>query len=512
MQRSSFLELFHPDGRANRALVIGRNCPALFTPESAEEYASYADLILLAPSEKECRTQGWLPSAAERLADALSPDGIAYVFAPPLWRINLIKDCNRLGLVVSQSFGHLPDWRSTQYLLPFSPNPARFIFDALISSPTWKRVFAIQAFRFHTTREMFASLWPYAGFILRRPGARPLYQWLIDLMGGSDSLKDLLLRTSWRGKDGAVYLYCFDSDHQQPFALAKVQRASKPAGSEVGEAEILRRMSPGIERAGAKPPRILSRIQTGAFSGTLQTIVPGQQVASLLRSNPDRLFQVFSKLIDWLEKWYLETVKMRPLDSQKLVTSLLKPMDFLMPKLEKGEAYRTWLIRRFQEAEGSLFPWPSAHNDLTMANILLDSDGELGIVDWETGREECWPLVDFYYAITDAMMCANGKMDRRQAVQACFSNGGEYHRHAQAWEARLIAAIHLSPRNADLCFQACWLHHAFNEQNVDLPLSAPRPFLKIVQWLANEHQDEKGAKTYAGIENAPERDWVGPSG
>ncbi len=46
---------------------------------------------------------------------------------------------------------------------------------------------------------------------------------------------------------------------------------------------------------------------------------------------------------------------------------------------------------------------------------------------------------------------------------------------------RLRVALDLSPELAELCFHACWLHHAANEAAAG---SATRPFGEVVRWLA----------------------------
>jgi hypothetical protein len=47
---------------------------------------------------------------------------------------------------------------------------------------------------------------------------------------------------------------------------------------------------------------------------------------------------------------------------------------------------------------------------------------------------------------------------------------------------RFRHAVEIPDAIADLCFHACWLHHAVNEHHSS-GSSAPRPFFKIMQWL-----------------------------
>ena len=118
-----------------------------------------------------------------------------------------------------------------------------------------------------------------------------------------------------------------------------------------------------------------------------------------------------------------------------------------------------------------------------MWNMLLGEQGRLGVVDWESARENGLPLVDFFYAMADAVTIARGYTDRSKAFKACFVAGGTYARMVSQFATRLRRIVQLPDEMVEFCFHACWLHHAANEHRAAGP-SDPRPFLKIVQWLA----------------------------
>jgi hypothetical protein len=118
-----------------------------------------------------------------------------------------------------------------------------------------------------------------------------------------------------------------------------------------------------------------------------------------------------------------------------------------------------------------------------MANVLFDERDQCGVVDWETGCCESLPFTDFYYAITDAVRITARCTAWLDAFKMCYLPGETYFAEIVAWREQLRSAIGAPPGFAELCFHACWLHHAFNEQQVTGP-GEPRPFLEIVQWLA----------------------------
>jgi hypothetical protein len=191
-----------------------------------------------------------------------------------------------------------------------------------------------------------------------------------------------------------------------------------------------------------------------------------------------------TKIADWLVNWHRTTATIRPLKREQLEQALVSTCDRLASYLQNAEEYRNLLIARGGTVVGNPIPFVATHNDLSMANILLDEHNQLGVVDWETGCLESWPLVDFFYAVTDAVRIAANCRDWLDAFKACYVPGGVYRVPVVAWQQQLQSAVGVSPGFAELCFHACWLHHAWNEHQVSQS-GEPRPFLEIVQWLAS---------------------------
>ena len=192
---------------------------------------------------------------------------------------------------------------------------------------------------------------------------------------------------------------------------------------------------------------------------------------------------IITKMVGWLERWHIATVNVQRLEGGRLEQDIFTPIEELTPFLPNAEEYRDWLTSRVQAATGISLPFVATHNDLTMANVLMAEHNHLGVVDWETGTEESWPLVDFYYAVTDAIRIVEGHTQWVEAVKNWYQPDGRYTQEVCCWEERLRSAIGVSADWAELCFHACWLHHASNEHRASRP-GDPRPFLQIVQWLA----------------------------
>jgi hypothetical protein len=215
----------------------------------------------------------------------------------------------------------------------------------------------------------------------------------------------------------------------------------------------------------------------------LETLVDGQTVAPLLSSQPARFADVMEQLVCWLESWNRATLLLRPLDRELLEREILRPAALLAPQITGGKEYQEWLKARCDNVEGLCAPLVATHNDLTMWNVLLDEQQNLGVIDWEAAQEEGFPLVDYFYAVTDAAMAAQGSFDRPRAFESCFGAGGAFAARVEQSLRRLKGAVSIEDDLAELAFHACWLHHAANEQRATNS-SDPRPFLKIVQLLA----------------------------
>jgi hypothetical protein len=205
----------------------------------------------------------------------------------------------------------------------------------------------------------------------------------------------------------------------------------------------------------------------------------------MLESNASLFSPVMSNIVAWLERWHRLTVVVRSLKWDQFEQALLIPLDRVSSSIQGAEKYRSWLVARYQVVAEVPAPLVAAHNDLTMSNVLLDKHGQLGVVDWETACLESLPLVDFYYAITDAVRIVGNYKDWLNGFKAWYLPEGLYNAAVITWRERLQSAILLPAGLSELCFHACWLHHASNEHRTNRP-GEPRPFLEIVQWLASD--------------------------
>ena len=475
------LELLHPDGIAKRSIVLGNNCPTLLLPNSCQVPADLADFAILAPTEAECRVRGWLEERVRLMAHKLAPDGIVYVLVPRRLRLRIMSLLCQCGLSVGPSIAHLPDWVLNRYLLPLNPVPVQYAFSTLLPTRSPKRHLAMMAFRLPGGEKLLARMLPSVGLVARRPSARPLFNWLFKLGSEVHLPGSAVISTRWRGQSGTAVLFRFSDGDAQPSTVVKLSLMTTLAVKNTNEAALINQLGPTARRAGARVPQPLSVEQINGHRVLLQTVVSGQSLAALLVSKPSRLFDLIEHVTSWLERWNHATKVIRSLDIELLNQEVLTPVALLAPLLEQGEEYRDWLTMRCATATGIPVPLVATHNDLTMSNLLLDEQGSLGIVDWETCREEALPLVDLFYAVADAVAATHGYTDRPKSFRTCFVPGGRFVEAVTRLQIHFRRSLQISPEVADLCFHACWLRHAANEYVSD---SDRRRFFNIVQILA----------------------------
>ncbi len=160
-------------------------------------------------------------------------------------------------------------------------------------------------------------------------------------------------------------------------------------------------------------------------------------------------------------------------------------MRSLCPLLPHGQAYYDWLMELCAEVEGASMPLVASHNDLTAWNILFNDRGQLGVVDWESGRLADFPLMDFSYAMTDLILAAHPSLTRLQAFEAGFTHDGLYVSTIDWLQTRYFSRFLGQTSFADLWWHCCWLRHAANEEHAAQP-GEPRPFLQILAALVQK--------------------------
>jgi len=470
------LDLLHPSGPVERTMLLGEHCPRYPMPAGTTRASRDVDLALVAPSPADLRERRWLEHAADEAARSLGEHGLAYVRVPRRLRRAARRELQGAGLVLESPLVHLPNTDAPRYLLPLRTEPWRHALGRLIAArPLSRRVLlTTQALPFGNT--ILAYAMPAVGIVARRPGADPLTAWVALLGGETRETTDAVVATSWRGPEASVVLHCFAPGEADPWGVAKVAEGSS------SEAERLDRVGVTARTAGVRVPRRLANGRLDRRSVVVESVVPGHPVADMLMRSPTSFVEVVTAIAAWLERWNVTTAATESVPRSRLDDEVVARAGDLASLLPGGTSYRSWLAGHCRALEGRDLPLVAVHNDLTMWNVVLDERGSMGVLDWGEAEERGLPLTDFFYAIADAAAACEGYEDRLDAVRSCFLPGGARAAVVMPVQDRVAAALGVAPPVVELCFHACWLRHAQNEQRAGV--RGDGSFLDIVRWLA----------------------------
>jgi aminoglycoside phosphotransferase len=490
--RLSLLELLLPAGRARSALVLGAACPGRLRP-AVGGTDEQPDLIVVAPDPSEAGSRDWLEHAVATCAARLGGEGLAYVLADPRTRRRVRRLLRRAGLVPGPAFLHLPDPGASRHLIELDQTAASHAFGGVAPLVPWKRGLARVVLAGGGAGAIARSS-AGVGVVARRPAAPPLFGWLRGIGGADVPEHAHLLTASWRADGSSVVLHAF-GPRSAPPVVAKLALGAGVAGT--GEAGRLARLGPTARQAGAQVPEVVGCGRLGVADVLLETAVPGEPLMSLLARREKLLEEAIERLARWLARWHELSAVRRPLTPGDLEREVLGPAEELAPELAGGRGYLDRLAARCAAVTGSPAPLVHAHNDLTMANVLVDGAGGLGVVDWESAEDEALPLKDFFYAVADATAATARYGDRLSAARRCFAPGGGLAPRTARLQNSIAAAAGASPPIVELAFHACWLRHAANERRGAGPGQA-RPFGEILQWLASGGSRITGARSPSG--------------
>jgi hypothetical protein len=391
--------------------------------------------------------------AVRRLATTLDRHEVGVVRVLPGRGPQVRRALAASPLTASGMFLALPDAHAPRRLLACDPEVLGFSLDA--TRPSRR---AARAVLRRVPASLAADLLPTLVTLRRRDAGDD--RRLPDLVPGCAPHRLMVVRSR------AVIVAVWPVRGRTPLAFLKL-------GSVGAEAALLARLADAARRAGAAVPRVLGQDR----AALALSVVPGTAAAPLLGARPQRREEVTRAVDAWLRRWHECAAQPRALTTVDVERLLLGPVRRLAGTV--ASSYSNWLAARAAPLVGRAIPLAPAHQDLTMANVLLDG-GRLGIVDWETAADEALPFVDLPYAVADAVTASERYADRVGAFERCFGrrDGSEAHLAREL----LGAASRVAGADAvALAFHACWLSHAAN----DLERAGPgAPFVAIAAAIA----------------------------
>jgi len=462
----SALEFIHPDGPGRRVSVHGSGPAAALARAPAADAGAPPDLVLLVPSRGERADLAWSEQAAH-VASTVADDGLVVTPHPSRrLRSRLVA----AGLYPATRLLHVPDLPQSRYVFPLAGPAARFALRRLVPLGRAKRAAA------RAVALPGVSAIAPTSVVFRRRGARPLFDWLSGVAVPTRAC-DAIVSSSWHAH-GATVLHRFGGA-EAPDAIVKL------GGGAVEEARALDLLGAEARSAEVAVPAVLGTGTRAGLPLIVETPVAGSPASGLVRGSPARAAALLRSLVGWLEAWNAATASPRPFERADGERLLLEPARRLAPGLADADAHLSRLDRLVEACTGRLMPFVAAHNDLTAANVLVDEDGRLAIVDWEHAAPGCLPLGDLAYAVADVAAAVAGYRDRPEAFAACFAPGGAFADLTRGLLHGAARSRGIDASAVELCLQACWLHHADNELR-NLGGEGERPFLAILQRAGDE--------------------------
>ena len=471
-QCPTLLERLHPDGAARRATVLGSGCPERLRPERPAVGKGW-DLVVVAPSQEEGRSAQWIAGAAREASRDLDPDGLVYVVAGARARRRIAQALVAEGLRETASVAHLPDHAASEVLVPLTPTALRAAAERM--DRPWARRLLRGSLAAPALAAVAGRVYRSVGVVARRPGARPLAMWL---EGAEDGEGIGSIRTRWRADRVRTVVHILAGKG----AFVKLERSGTGMEALRREAAVLAQLGAAARASGARIPDAILVDASAACPALRLTRLDGDTARSVLARRPSRRDEILRSVGGWLEAWSRSTCRLELIDEKGLEHRVLEPARRLQAAFENGAQYLGWLEGRCRALVGRAVPMVAAHNDLTMANLLLTDGNVPGVLDWEAATPDGLPLGDFAYAAVDATAAAGGYRDRPAAFDACFGSA----RAGTVGEilVRLRRAVELPDDWATLAFHASWLQHAENERRKRAP-GEPLPFLECARRAAS---------------------------
>ena len=392
------------------------------------------------PSGAELRAPGWLPRAIRDAAAATGEDGLIYAAVPRPHRPRAATELRRAGFGAQTHLAQFPAGEPVRYLVPVQDPVWRYALTSVIAArPAIRRLLAAapDAPLGHAALRLVL---PAVGILARRrPSPLP---WVSALGSAADGVGQAVVATSFRGERGATVLHCFGEGAQRPWGVVKV------APGATGEDERLAALGAAARAAGARVPAVLGRA-VGGRTAVAETVVAGRPAADVLSRAPERLGEVVGAVAAWLERWSAATAHAAGAGASRVTTQLLDDAAALAPLLPDGDAYRRRLADRCASLGDRELPLVAGHNDLTMWNVVLQTGGPIGVLDWGEAEAQAAPLADFVYAVADATAASQSYRSRLEAVRRSFPTPAVAAGPAAVHRNRLLATLGLSERAAE---------------------------------------------------------------
>ncbi len=274
--------------------------------------------------------------------------------------------------------------------------------------------------------------------------------WGLDDSGESPAC---LLITAGRSPENKLVALTFNSGGREPRIAVKLPRVPKAEAGLEHEATVLHAVH--AERAQSGIPRLIARATIAGRIALAQSVVTGRPLLDLLGRDSHRTLCL--KVTDFLADLATDAPRRRSTAWRESIAEVA------LQALSPAEQQRARAIL------ARLGPLPEVfeQRDCSPWNVLVQRDGTLALLDWESAEERGLPGLDLLYFLSYAGFFVDGTMHTggevasyRRMLTPTTPTGGAYAECTAMYAERVgLEASTLKPLRL-----LCWLVHARSAQ------------------------------------------------
>jgi hypothetical protein len=225
---------------------------------------------------------------------------------------------------------------------------------------------------------------------------------------------DYLLWTGGRRSINKVVLYRFAAGEAMPGVVVKMPRIAEAAAALRHEAHILQSLHARKREAAAHAPAVLFLQEWGGMPALGETAFFGQPLYAVMKK--ENILGLAIQVTEWLASLAMDgPVSPRPVWWERLVEPALGDFEqsfgsVLAPSVLPGCRA---ILNRLSD-----LPQAFEHRDCSPWNLLITSDGELAVLDWESAEPEGLPGLDLAYFLAYLAFFLEGAMKTGNFIEA----------------------------------------------------------------------------------------------
>ena len=313
------------------------------------------------------------------------------------------------------------------------------------------------------------------------------YRWAL-LDPGSYSTKKILLFLVGPGRDSPDIVV----------KLVRERRFNRRLEGAWQALTELQDRAPELARLGPRP------IFLGHHAGLAlmaESIVEGVPVKRRLSADPRD--PLIATVVDRLVSLGIATADSSVAEPAAIATELGDMVQRYTAIYGPSRAERQVLAAAVARIGASAGPIPLVlqHGDVGSWNVLIGSDGEPTLIDWEAAVPYGMPLWDLFYFVRSAAVGVGRKNGTRDALAGAqhrlFEAGPMASLLAQAVD-RFCAGTGLDRELVEPLFQLCWLHRALKASSTLRPERLAHGHYRRLLGASIERRDAPGLRTVFG--------------